>query len=46
MAASILYFKKLCKNTYPPEKLTNQSAGFDLHSAYNYKDVYKRQVCK
>ena len=46
MAASILYFKKLSENAYPPEKLTNQS-GFDLRSAYNYKiNPYGKELIK
>lgn len=31
-----LYFQKLSENAYPPEKMTQGSAGFDLRSAYEY----------
>ena len=36
MVSSILYFQKLSMHAYPPVKMTNQSAGFDLKSPYDY----------
>lgn len=32
----MLLFSKITVHAYPPVKATNQSAGFDLFSAYNY----------
>lgn len=36
-SSSVLYFKKLSVNAFPPEKFSKESAGFDFRSAYNYK---------
>lgn len=33
---NVLYFQKLTNNAFPPVKATEQSAGYDIKSAYDY----------